>query len=154
MAPENEGGAPAHCNALIVDDDQGFREVLKGFLESRGMAIRQAASGEEALQEIGKSIPDIVFLDIFMPGLNGLESLKLMRSKYPKLKVIVMSGYATVEIAKQAIDLGAFDYINKPIELEHIDDILPLITPHRQGGAPALRTRVKRGAGKPVKHGV
>jgi len=117
--------------ALIVDDDDGFREVLTGYLESFGVTVRQASSGEEALVEIERDLPDVVFLDVYMPGMNGLQLMKIIKTKYPQLKVIVMSGYATEATAKEAIDLGAYDYMNKPIELEHIMDILFLLMPQQ-----------------------
>ena len=117
--------------ALIVDDDDGFREVLTGYLESLEISVHQASSGEQALVEIEKTIPDVMFLDVYMSGMSGLQLLKLTKTKYPQLKVIVMSGYATEEVAKEAIDLGAFDFMNKPIELEQIIDILFLIIPQQ-----------------------
>jgi len=117
--------------ALIVDDDDGFREVLTGYLEPLGITVRQASSGEHALLEIEKALPDVVFLDVYMPGMDGLQSLKAIRAKHQNLKVIVMSGYATEEIARKAMDLGAFDFMNKPIEMERISDILVLIMSHQ-----------------------
>jgi DNA-binding NtrC family response regulator len=122
----------ADIKALIIDDDDGFREVLTGYLESLGLKVSQSSSSEQGLVEIENNLPDVVFLDVYMPGMNGLELLKLIKEKYPLLKVIVMSGYATEETAQEAIDLGAFDYMNKPIELEDIINILFLVLPQQE----------------------
>ncbi|KPL07635.1 hypothetical protein AMJ86_03665 [bacterium SM23_57] len=115
-----------NLQVLVVDDDAGFRDVLCGFLESRNLIVRQASSGMSALDEINRATPDIIFLDVYMPEMNGLQVLKTIREHWPQVKVIVMSGYATEEMAKEAMDLGATDFLNKPIELELLDDMLPL----------------------------
>jgi DNA-binding NtrC family response regulator len=112
---------------LVVDDDPGFRDVLSGFLESRNFHVTQASSGTAALDELKNNTPDIVFLDIFMPGMTGLQLLKLIKQQCPQLKVIAMSGYATEDIARETMDLGATDFMYKPIELETLDDMLALI---------------------------
>ena len=114
---------------LIIDDDDGFRDVLSGFLESRHFRVSQASSGKEGLALLNTETPDIVFLDVYMPGMTGLEVLPAIKKRAPQVKVIMMSGYGTEEIAREAIDLGADDFLNKPIELDHLDDVFPLICP-------------------------
>jgi len=121
---------PTHnLSVLIVDDDAGIRDVLKGFLESRDCTVRQASSGSEALDELNRSMPDLVFLDIYMPEMDGLQLMRIIKRLWPQLRVIAMSGYATENVAREIIDLGAGDFLTKPIELEQLDDILPIIQP-------------------------
>ena len=123
MAPNNE------LQVLIVDDDPGIRDVLKGFLESRNCVVHQASSGAEALDEFNSYAPDLIFLDIYMPEMDGLQLMRIIRDQWPNVKVIAMSGYATEQVARESIDLGAVDFLTKPIELEQLDDILPTIKP-------------------------
>jgi two-component system nitrogen regulation response regulator NtrX len=120
-----------NCNlqVLIVDDDSGIRDVLRGFLESRNCAVLQASSGAEALDILDKCVPDLIFLDIYMPEMNGLQLMRIISKQWPQTKVIGMSGYATEQIARDIIDLGAGDFLTKPIELEQLDDILATIKP-------------------------
>jgi len=119
---------PSHkLDVLIVDDDAGIRDVLKGFLESRNCVVRQASSGSEALDELNRSTPDLVFLDIYMPEMDGLQLMRIIKRLWPQLKVIAMSGYATENVAREIIDLGAGDFLTKPIELDQLDDLLPLV---------------------------
>jgi two-component system nitrogen regulation response regulator NtrX len=115
------------CLVLVVDDDAGFREVLCGFLESRGYLTSQACSAAAAMDELHRHPPEFMFLDIYMPGMTGLQLLTVIKKQWPQVNVIMMSGYATEELAKEAMDLGAYDFLNKPIELEHLDDILPYV---------------------------
>ena len=122
--------APYHnLHVLIVDDDPGIRDVLRGFLESRDCTVLQASSGAEALDILDKCVPDLIFLDIYMPEMNGLQLMRIIRKQWPQTKVIGMSGYATEQIARDIIDLGAGDFLSKPIELEQLDDILATIKP-------------------------
>jgi YesN/AraC family two-component response regulator len=117
-----------NCQVLIVDDDVGIREVLSGFLESRNYIVRQAPSGAAALDELNNSLPFLVFIDIYMPQMDGLQLMRIIKERFPTLKMVAMSGYATEKVAKEAMDLGAIDFLVKPIEFEHLDDILPIIT--------------------------
>ncbi len=117
------------CQILVVDDDKEFREVLCGFLDSRNHETYQAASGDDALKIMQRLAPDIIFLDICMPGMNGLELSKIVRSLYPDARIVAMSGYSAQETAKEAIGLGAADFLIKPIELDDLEYLLPLIQP-------------------------
>jgi two-component system nitrogen regulation response regulator NtrX len=105
---------------LIVDDEEPIRASLGGVLEDEGYAARQAASGEEALAALEQDRPSLVFLDIWLPGLDGLEVLARITAKYPDLPVIMISGHGTVETAVTAIKKGAFDFIEKPLSLEKV----------------------------------
>jgi CheY-like chemotaxis protein len=118
-----------NIQVLIVDDDQGIRDVLRGFLESRNCSVLQASSGAEALDILAKCVPDLIFLDIYMPEMDGLQLMRIIRQRWPYTRVIGMSGYATEQIARDIMELGAGDFLTKPIELDQLDDILAMIKP-------------------------
>ncbi|MBF0480365.1 MAG: sigma-54-dependent Fis family transcriptional regulator [Desulfovibrionaceae bacterium] len=105
---------------LIVDDEEPIRASLGGVLEDEGYAVRQAASGEEALDALDRDKPSLMFLDIWLPGLDGLAVLDRVVAKYPDLPVIMISGHGAVETAVAAIKKGAFDFIEKPLSLEKV----------------------------------
>ncbi len=103
---------------LFVDDDAGILEAAKTALELYGYDVVTASSGEECLQKIGEA--DIVFLDIKMPGMNGIEVLKEIKKRDRDLPVIMITAYATVDTAIEAMKEGAFDYIRKPFDVEEL----------------------------------
>lgn len=100
---------------LICDDEEGVRESLKLILEDN-YDLDFAATGTEALVKIKNNSPSIVILDIKMPKMNGLETLKEIKKTSPNTKVIIASGYQSVETAQEAIKFGASDYVVKPFE--------------------------------------
>lgn len=102
---------------LIVDDEPDICETLGGILEDEGFAVRSVPSGEEALAVIKNEHPDLVMLDIWMPGMDGMETLQKIKENDPQLQVIMISGHGNVETAVKAIKLGAFDFIEKPLSL-------------------------------------
>ena len=105
---------------LIVDDEKDIRTSLSGILEDEGFRVASAGSGVEALECIRQDIPDLVLLDIWMPGLDGLETLEKLKSQFPHLIVIMISGHGTIETAVRATKLGAFDFIEKPLSLDKV----------------------------------
>jgi DNA-binding NtrC family response regulator len=105
---------------LVVDDDPDIREVLKDRLESLGYRVLVASNGQEGLELLEKQSPQIVLLDIEMPGLSGLEVLKEIRKKEIDVTVVMITAYATIERAVHAMKEGAYDFIPKPFEPEHI----------------------------------
>lgn len=107
-------------NILIVDDEQSIRESLKGILEDEGFRTVISASGEEALSIIQSENPDLVLLDIWMPGIDGLMTLKRIKQIRKNQLVIMMSGHGTIETAVKATRLGAYDFIEKPLSLEKV----------------------------------
>lgn len=109
---------------LVVDDDPDIRDVLEDFLGSRGYAVRSAEGAASALREILHAGPDVVLLDIDLPGLTGAEALPAIRALVPDTAVIMVSGTADVEVARRTLVLGAFDYVTKPIDLEHLAETL------------------------------
>jgi len=104
---------------LVCDDEEGIRESLKLILEKEHEVIF-AETGDEAIDKIRSSSPDLVILDIKMPKKDGLETLKEIKRISPALKVIIATGYKSVETAQEAIKLGASDYIVKPFDREKI----------------------------------
>ena len=108
----------------IIDDDDQLRISFQKLLTEEGYHGESAASGESCLKMIQKKLPDLIILDVRLPGINGLETFKEIHKIEPKLPVIIMTAYGTTETAIEAIKLGAFDYILKPFE---IPDMLTLI---------------------------
>jgi two-component system nitrogen regulation response regulator GlnG len=109
---------------LVVDDDHQLRQSFKKLLVAEGHTVRTAANGEAALESVRESLPDLVIMDIRMPGMDGLEAFRRMHDIEPRLPVIIMTAYGTTETAIEATKLGAFEYVLKPFE---IPDILNLI---------------------------
>ncbi|MDT8420004.1 MAG: sigma-54 dependent transcriptional regulator [Desulfuromonadales bacterium] len=105
---------------LIVDDEESIRFSLEGILSDEGFRTAVAANGEEALTIAQSEDPDLVLLDIWMPGIDGLETLQRLRQNRPNQLVIMMSGHGTIETAVKATRLGAYDFIEKPLSLEKI----------------------------------
>ncbi|MCK4623298.1 MAG: sigma-54-dependent Fis family transcriptional regulator [Desulfuromonadales bacterium] len=107
-------------NILIVDDEKSIRQSLEGILKDEGFQTSFAATGEEALSNIQREDPDLVLLDIWMPGIDGLETLKQIKHLRPNQLVIMMSGHGSIETAVKATKLGAYDFIEKPLSLEKV----------------------------------
>lgn len=105
---------------LIVDDELSIRQSLSGALKDEGYRVHLAASGVEALDFLKFERPDVVILDIWMPEMDGLETLKRIKAESPDQIVLMMSGHGTIETAVRATKLGAFDFIEKPLSLERI----------------------------------
>lgn len=116
MARMNAFGA----SVLVVDDDPDIREVLKDRLESLGYAVSTVPSGEEALKFLEKQNPQMVLLDIEMPGMNGLEVLREIRKREIDVVVLMITAYGTVERAVEAMREGAYDFIPKPFDPAHL----------------------------------
>ena len=109
---------------LIVDDERGIRESLAGVVEDEGWLSCAVENGEKALVECKINPPDLVFLDIWMPGMDGISVLQRLRDMMPGLPVVIMSGHATIETAVKATRLGAFEVLEKPLELQKIISLL------------------------------
>ncbi|MDP1991585.1 MAG: sigma-54 dependent transcriptional regulator [Syntrophales bacterium] len=105
---------------LIVDDEESICQTLGGILKDEGHDVVTAASGEEALRVVDEDPPNLVLLDIWLPGIDGIEVLKVIKAGHPQIQVIIMSGHGTIETAVKATRLGAFDFIEKPLSLEKV----------------------------------
>src|SRR5688572_30550557 len=104
---------------LIVDDEPGIRQSLKGVFEDEGLSTDAVSSGEECLKKVDANSYDLVLLDIWLPGIDGIATLRQLREKSPATPVIMISGHATIATAVAATKLGAYDFIEKPLSLEH-----------------------------------
>jgi DNA-binding NtrC family response regulator len=102
---------------LIVDDDDQLRLSFHKLLAEEGYTVESAAAGEAAVKKVEKKAPDLVILDMRLPGMNGLEAFRSIHRMEPKLPVIIMTAYGTTENAIEATKLGAFDYVLKPFEI-------------------------------------
>jgi len=107
---------------LVVDDEPGIRESLSGVLEDEGYAVRAVASGEEALAQVAVRTYPVVLLDIWLPGMDGLDVLARIQDLEPVRRpaVVVISGHGTIETAVKATKLGAFDFLEKPLSIEKV----------------------------------
>ncbi len=105
-------------NILIVDDETGIRQSLKGVLEDEGYKVAVVESGEACLDTLRRRSFDVILLDIWLPGMDGLETLEKVREGEDAPEVIMISGHGTIETAVRATKLGAFDFVEKPLSLE------------------------------------
>ena len=105
---------------LVVDDEESICRSLKGILSDEGHEVLTAPSGEECLRIIGEELPELVLLDIWLPGISGIETLQSIKTNHPHIQVIMISGHGTVESAVRSTKLGAFDFIEKPLSLDKV----------------------------------
>ncbi|HKJ82612.1 MAG TPA: sigma-54 dependent transcriptional regulator [Mariprofundaceae bacterium] len=108
------------ASIMIVDDEQAIRESLSGLFEDEGYTVACAASGEEAVARFRKQPVDCVLLDIWMPGIDGLETLSRLKQMDADLPVVMMSGHATIDTAVRATRQGAFDFVEKPLSSDRL----------------------------------
>lgn len=108
------------ARVLVVDDEQIMQDVMRDILNESGYDVDIAENGQIALDRVEKSVYDLVFADIRMPVMDGIEFLRMAKVQNPDLNIIMMTGYASVDVAVEAMKLGAFDFITKPFNLEHI----------------------------------
>lgn len=109
---------------LITDDEKDFTEMLSLRLNEIGEEATCAYSGKESLEILEKKDIDVVILDIKMPGMDGMETLKEIKARFPMIEVIMLTGHGTTETAVQGMKLGAFDYLLKPADFEDLTDKL------------------------------
>ena len=105
-------------SVLIVDDERGIRETLRAVLEDEGFECEAAGSGEECLKAVERRAFGCILLDVWLPGIDGIETLARMRGRGGDAAVVMISGHATIETAVRATKLGAFDFIEKPLSIE------------------------------------
>src|SRR5947208_13360125 len=131
---------------LIVDDEVPILNSLSKILEDEGYDVTLAKSGTEALKLMTTEPPDLLLLDIWMPEMDGLETLRRAREQAPRVHVMMMSGHGSIETAVKAIKLGAYDYIEKPLSLENVTlRVRHALDQHRlQEENLSLRTKVER----------
>ena len=115
-------------NVLVIDDDEKICWAFEQFLTDEGHQSIIANNAEEGLRKIQSETPDIILLDVRLPGMNGLEALKQIKALQPEAIVIVMTAYDNVETTIQAMQLHAFDFIPKPIDLDQVKAIIERAT--------------------------
>ncbi|MDD5205045.1 MAG: sigma-54 dependent transcriptional regulator [Desulfobacterales bacterium] len=104
---------------LVIDDEESILQSLEGILTDEGFEVILAESGLSGLQKVD-ALPDLILLDIWMPNMDGIETLVKLKEVHPRIQVIMMSGHATIETAVKATRLGAYDFIEKPLSLEKV----------------------------------
>lgn len=117
---ENEGGVTANTEAkvgeiriLLVDDEPDYAETMTFYLKAKGYLVATAENGEEALSLLATGIPEVVFLDVMMPGMDGIETLRRIRQTQPNLPVIMVTAYSSEENMREAQRLGAVGFFPK-----------------------------------------
>lgn len=114
---------PVKEKILVVDDDPDIRKILDDRLDALGYTVVTAENGQEALEKVNQEEPDLMFLDLQMPQMNGLQVLKRLKD-YPELAVIIITAFGTIEKAVEAMKEGAFDFITKPFSPDHLDLVI------------------------------
>lgn len=109
---------------LLVDDEKGITDPLKVFFQQRGFAVYTANSGAEAIDVVEKNKPDIVFLDIRMREMNGLETLERIKKIDKNIKIIMLTIFEDKAIVDRAMELGADEYITKPFRVDYLDEVV------------------------------
>ncbi|UCC79361.1 MAG: response regulator [Candidatus Zixiibacteriota bacterium] len=122
---------------LLVDDEADFRQATSQGLSRRGFDVMEAASGEESLEIIGKTVPEIVLLDQKMPGLSGIETLQKIRETNPSLPVIILTGHGDYQTALAGIKFDIIDFMQKPVDIDQLAD--------------HIRSLLEKGMEKPLK---
>ena len=107
-------------NVLLVDDESEFLDTLVKRIKKRNVNAHGVASGEEALAFLNQQPMDVVVLDVRMPGMDGIQALREIKQRHPLIEVIMLTGHASLEVAIEGMELGAFDYMMKPIEIDEL----------------------------------
>jgi DNA-binding response OmpR family regulator len=111
---------------LVVDDDPVVRMTTRDFLSSKGYAVTVAAGGREALSMVETVSPDVVLLDVAMPDMDGMETLRRLVAAWPTLPVIMITANADIEITSKVLQIGAADYVPKPFDLDYLDQAVSI----------------------------
>ena len=122
---------------LVVDDDAVFREELATLLSDWGHQVESVSSGAKAMEALEAAEFDVIFSDVRMPRMNGIELLRQVRERWPRVYVVMITGFGTVEAAVEAMKLGAFDYVRKPFRSEAVERIVALVQDQRAFSTPS-----------------
>ena len=135
----------AIATIMLVDDEVPFVEAMTKRLKRRDLEVEQAFSGNEALEKLtADSKAEVVILDVKMPGMDGVETLKAIKRQAPLVEVIMLTGHATVESAIEGMKLGAFDYLLKPCDMDHLlDKVSEAAAKKRQHEGKITNARIK-----------
>ena len=108
------------CRVLLVDDEVEFAQAVARRLKRNDLSVHFVHSGADALRHLADNPTDVVVLDMKMPGMDGLEALREIKTRQPLVEVIMLTGHASVEAAIDGMELGAFDYLMKPVEFDEL----------------------------------
>ena len=109
-----------NINLLIVDDEEDFLLPLEKRLVKRGFSVHTATNGVDALEVLERQPVEVVVLDYKMPGMNGVDTVRAIKERHPLAEVIMLTGHANLEVALKGMEVGAFDYLIKPCDLESL----------------------------------
>jgi DNA-binding NtrC family response regulator len=114
----------AYQKVLLVDDEVEFVETLSERMQARGLNVDIATNGKDAIKLVGENYYDAIVLDLNMPGIDGIETLKKIRDKSPESQIILLTGYATIEKSVEAVKHGAVDFLEKPADLNKLMELI------------------------------
>lgn len=120
---------------LLVDDEEELVKTLSQRMNMRNFGTNIAFNGEAALKIVEDEIPDVVVLDLKMPGIDGMEVLRRIKNHYPGIEVIILTGHGSPNDEAQAKKLGAFAYLNKPVNIDELVDLIKQAHAHAKTGA-------------------
>ena len=133
-AREEEKSAPAGLKVLLVDDEEDYVRTMAERMEMREVGSDVALNGEQALAMLEGEVPDVMVLDLKMPGMGGLEVLERVKKHYPRVQVIILTGHGSDAEEVEARRLGAFDYLNKPVDINDLMESVRAAGLARDGG--------------------
>lgn len=107
---------------LLVDDEEEFIKTLSERLQLRGFVAEIAFNGEHALKIVNDRLPDVMVLDLKMPGIDGMEVLRQVKKTYPEIQIIILTGHGSEKDKREALHFGAYDYLQKPVEINTLTD--------------------------------
>lgn len=129
-----------HTRVLLVDDEEEFLSILAQRLEARDLNVSKATRGEDAVQIVDEKDFDVIILDLSMPGMDGLETLKEIKKRHPDAEIIMLTGHGTVQAGVEAMKLGAEDFVEKPVDIK---DLMEKIQDAREKRVIVLQKRSK-----------
>ncbi|MBU1711854.1 MAG: response regulator [Proteobacteria bacterium] len=116
---------------MLVDDEEEFVTTLSERIEMRNFSSSVAFTGEQALQIVENLVPDVMIIDLKMPGIDGMEVLRRVKKAYPKIQVIMLTGHGSEKDKEEALSLGAFGYLQKPVQINELER--QIIDAHKTG---------------------
>jgi DNA-binding NtrC family response regulator len=126
----------AGLKVVLVDDEELFRETLAKLLRRRGLEVETAADGEAGVELVRATTPDVVVLDLRMPGIDGIETLRRIREQRPDTRVVMLTGHGSVEAGVEALRAEAFDFLLKPVSPDQlVEVILAAVAAGRDAGS-------------------
>ena len=134
-APDQAETSGQALKVLFVDDEEDFVKTMAERMEMRELGGEVAFSGQQALQMLEDDVPDVMVLDLRMPGIDGMEVLRRVKKTFPQIEVIIMTGHGSDKDEEEARRLGAFDYLRKPVDIDHLMETV------RNAGHARLRAK-------------